>query len=171
MKLSLKEIVLFPILGNIMFVSKVLMQALPNIHLIALFIVSFTLVFRVKALIPIYIYVLLEGLFFGFTLWWVPYLYVWAVLWGIIMLLPKNMPKKAAIPIYCAVCGLHGFLFGVLYAPFQAFAFGMNFQATVAWIVAGLPFDLIHGCANMVLGTLVLPIASVLKRFNLQKTA
>ena len=32
----------------------------------------------------------------GFGVWWVPYLYVWTVLWGMTMLLPKKMPNITA---------------------------------------------------------------------------
>ena len=70
------------------------MSALPNIHLLGMLIMVLTLTFRWRALIPIYIYVFLDGLYFGFNVWWVPYLYVWTVLWGMVMLLPKQMSKK-----------------------------------------------------------------------------
>ena len=33
------------------------------------------------------------------------------------MLLPKNMPRKAAAVVYPLVCALHGLAFGTLYAP------------------------------------------------------
>ena len=50
--ITLYELVLFPILGVLMFVSKLFMEFLPNIHLLGMFIMVFTLVFRWKALIP-----------------------------------------------------------------------------------------------------------------------
>ena len=164
MKLKVWEITLFPLLGAIMFVSKLIMEILPNMHLIGMFIITFTLVFRVKALIPIYIFVFLEGIFSGFNVWWIPYLYIWTVLWGVTMLLPKSMPNKLSIPIYAVICALHGFLYGTLYAPFQAIFFGLDFKGTVAWIVAGLPFDAIHGVSNFFIGFLIVPLSLILKR-------
>jgi hypothetical protein len=74
------------------------------------------------------------------------------------------MPKKIAVPVYMAVCGLHGFLYGVLYAPAQALMFGLDFKGTVAWIISGIPFDAIHGVSNIVAGTMILPLATILKR-------
>ena len=88
--LSAKELILFSMLGTIIFLSDILMEALPNIHGVAMFIALFTLFFRAKALIPIYVYVLLNGLYGGFALWWIPYLYIWLPLWALIMLIPKN---------------------------------------------------------------------------------
>ena len=150
--------------GTLMFCSKILMEALPNIHLVGMFIVLFTVVFRAKALIPIYIYVVLVGVYGGFSPWWVPNLYIWTVLWGVTMLLPRNMPKKVAAVVYPVVCALHGLLYGVLYAPAQALLFGLTFKGTLAWIVAGLPFDAMHGLGNLFSGVLILPLAELLKK-------
>ena len=153
-----------------MFVSKVVMEALPNIHLLGMLTITYTIVFRKKALIPIYTYVLLNGLFAGFNPWWVPYLYIWTILWAGVMLIPKKLPFTVRVVLYCAVCALHGFLYGTLYAPFQALAFGMNLQATISWIIAGLPFDMIHGVSNLCCSAvLVAPILKVLEKMDKRK--
>ena len=164
MKLKIKEIAIFAVLGAVMFVSKVIMDVFPNIHLIGMLIVAITVVFRAKALYPIYIFVFLNGLFYGFSLWWIPYLYIWTVLWVFVMLIPKKTPKKALPIIYILVAALHGFLFGILYAPSQAILFGLNFKSTIAWIVAGFPFDVIHGISNFICGVLICPVIAVLRR-------
>ncbi len=164
--LSIKEIVVFAMLGTIMFCSKVAMEVLPNIHLLGMFTMVFTLAFRKKALIPIYVYVLINGLYGGFTVWWIPYLYIWTVLWGVTMLLPQRMPKKAKCVVYPVVCALHGFAFGTLYAPAQSLLFGLNFRQTVAWIIAGLPWDMVHGIGNLCAGMLVFPLSELLKKFR-----
>ena len=77
----------------VMFVSKIVMEFLPNIHLLGMLTMVYTLTFRSKALIPIYIYVFVNGLYAGFAVWWVPYLYVWTILWAVTMLLPRRMPR------------------------------------------------------------------------------
>ena len=169
MKLKIKEIAIFAVLGAVMSVSKLVMEIFPNIHLIGMLIVAITVVFRAKALYSIYVFVFLNGLFSGFPLWWIPYLYVWTVLWVFVMLIPKKTPKKALPVIYMSVAALHGFLFGILYAPSQAILFGLNFKSTIAWIVAGFPFDLIHGISNFICGVLICPIIAVLRRVYLDK--
>ena len=82
MKVSTREMTVFAMLGAVMYASKMIMEAAPNIHLLGTFITAYTIVYRKKALYPIYTYVILNGLFSGFASWWVPYLYVWTVLWG-----------------------------------------------------------------------------------------
>lgn len=79
------------------------------------------------------------------------------------MLLPQNMPKKAASFVYMGVCAAHGFLFGTLYAPAQAILFGLSFQGMIAWIIAGLPWDFVHGVSNFFCGMLIVPIISALR--------
>ena len=163
MKLNIKEAVIFSMLGAIMYASKVITDVLPNIHLIGIFIVTITLVYRKKALYPIYIFVFLTGLLNGFATWWIPYLYIWTVLWAAVMILPQNIPQKIQPIVYMVVCGLHGLLYGVLYAPAQAILFGLDFKGMIAWIVAGLPFDAIHGISNFIGGLLIQPLVATLK--------
>ena len=163
MKLTIREIAVFGMLGAVMYVSKMIMELIPNVHLLGTFIVAFTVVYRQKALYPIYVYVFLNGIFSGFAAWWIPYLYVWTVLWAFVMLLPRKMPAKIQPLVYMCVCAAHGFLFGTLYAPAQALIFGLSFQGMVAWIVAGLPWDCIHGVSNFFCGALIMPIVSVLR--------
>lgn len=163
MKLTTRETAVLAMLGAVMYASKVLMELAPNIHLLGVFIISFTVVYRKKALYPIYIYVILNGIFCGFAAWWIPYLYIWTVLWGIVMLLPEKMPKKIRPFVYMSVCAAHGFLFGTLYAPAQAILFGLSFQGMISWIIAGLPFDFIHGVSNFFCGILIMPVISVLR--------
>ena len=169
MKLNLREIILFGLLGAMMFASKLIMEVFPNVHLLALFIVTQTVVFRQKALYPIYVFVFITGLYGGFAPWWVPYLYVWTLLWGAVMLLPRKMPQWLTPFVYATVAALHGFLFGVLYAPAQAFLYHWNLEKMIAWVVAGLPFDLLHGVSNLVVcGLLVLPFVRLLDRLKKQ---
>ena len=145
-----------------MYASKMIMEVAPNVHLLGVFTIAFTVVYRKKALYPIYTYVLLNGIFCGFATWWIPYLYLWAVLWGATMLLPKRIPEKLRPLVYMLLCAAHGFLFGTLYAPAQALLYGLSFQKMIAWIIAGLPWDFVHGVSNFFCGILIVPIVKIL---------
>lgn len=162
-----KEIAVFGMLGALMYASKMLMEVLPNVHLIGVFVIATTVVYRKKALYPIYIFILLTGLLNGFAMWWIPYIYIWAILWAITMLLPKNMKPQKATIIYMVICALHGFLYGTLYAPAQAILFGLDFRGMINWIIVGLPYDLIHGVSNFFCGLLIMPLVTLL--FRLEK--
>lgn len=163
-RLNIREMVVFSLFGAIMFTSKIIMEVLPNIHLLGMLTMIYTIVFRKKALIPIYIYVLLNGLYAGFTMWWIPYLYIWTILWALTMLIPQRLPKTIKAVLYPLLCAIHGLAFGALYAPAQAIMFGMNPEQMIAWILAGLPFDLLHCGGNLLVGTLILPISDLLMK-------
>lgn len=161
-KLTIREMAVFAMLGALMYASKMIMEVAPNVHLLGVFTIAFTVVYRKKALYPIYTYVLLNGIFCGFATWWIPYLYLWAVLWGATMLLPKRIPEKLRPLVYMLLCAVHGFLFGTLYAPAQALLYGLSFQKMVAWIISGLPWDFVHGVSNFFCGILIVPIVKIL---------
>lgn len=163
MKLTVKETVMFGMLGALMYASKTIMEILPNVHLLGVFVIALTVVYRKKALYPIYTYVFINGFVAGFATWWLPYLYLWTLLWGATMLLPKKLPKKIKPILYMVLCALHGFLFGTLYAPAQALLFGLDLQDMVAWIIAGLPWDFIHGISNFFYGILIGPMITLLQ--------
>ena len=166
MKLTIREICIFGLLGALMYASKAIMAMIPNVHLVGVFIVAVTAVYRKKALYPIYVFVLLSGMLDGFGTWWFSYLYIWLPLWGAVMLLPKKLNTTVQTVLYMCVCSIHGFLYGIMYAPFQALIFGLNFEGTVAWIAAGIPYDIIHGTSNFFCGLLIMPIIHILKRIE-----
>ena len=159
---------IFAMLGTLLFCGDILMEWAPNIHFVGALIVVYTVVYRSRALIPLFVYVFLNGAYGNFGLWWVPYLYIWLPLWGAAMLLPRHMPKWVSVPVYMGVCGLHGLCYGILYAPFQAIAYGYDWQKMLTWIAIGFPFDVIHAVGNLATGTLIVPLVLLLGR--LEKT-
>ena len=151
-------------LSAMMIGAQVAMEALPNIHLTGMFIILFTRAFRKRALIPIYLYVFLIGVRWGFGFYWIPYLYIWTVLWGVTMLLPKSLSRKWGMVLFPLVGALFGLSFGTLYAPSQAVFFGLSFRQTLAWIAAGFPWDVTHAVGNAFFCTLVVPLLELMKK-------
>lgn len=139
------------------------MEAIPNIHPLAMIISAVTIVYRKKALLPIYVYVLLDGLRSGFSFWWIPQIYLWAVLWAAVMIASSGK-KPYGVVRYIIIGGIFGLSFGTLYAPVQAIMFGLSFKGAVAWVLAGLPFDAAHGLGNAAFCMLTVPMAKLLDR-------
>jgi len=166
-KLSIYEMCIFAVLGTVMFVTKFHMEAIPNVHLLGMLITAFTLTYRARALVPLYLYIMLDGLIHSFNAWWIPYLYIWLPLWGGVMLVSRiKMKDGIAAVVYMLLCGLHGLSFGALYAPFQALYMGWSLKATLAWIQFGLPFDIIHSISNFCIASLTLPLYALLRRLK-----
>ena len=78
MKSRLVDLCLMAMMGTVMVVSKETLAALPNVELVSLLTILFTLVFRRRVLGALAVFLMLEGLLYGgFGLWWLMYLYVW----------------------------------------------------------------------------------------------
>lgn len=160
------EMLLFAGLGTIMFVSKVAMEMLPNIHSVAMLLAVYTLVYRHKALIPLYVFIFLNGIYAGFSMWWLLYLYAWLPLWLLLMLIPKKWNLGLRSGIALGITVLHGLSFGLLCAPVWALQANLDGAATLAWIAFGFRYDLLHAGGNAVIGLLIWPLAKALEKLK-----
>ena len=142
LKLRLRELTLFAMLGALTFGAKVAMMALPNIEPVSLFVMLFAVTFGRKALYPIYVYVVLEFVLYGLNLWSINYLYIWAIL-----ALAAWLLRKMTNPLgWALLSGTFGLFFGMLCAPVYLFTGGPAFA--VSWWISGIPYDLLHCAGN-----------------------
>ena len=152
-KMKLREMVLLALIGAMMMATQVALAALPNIHLVDVFLILSAFLFGWKSLFSVYIFVILEGLIYGFSMWFINYLYVWTVLAVIAVLFRQNRSRW----FWSAMAGIFGLLFGALCAIPYFFVGG--WAAAFSYWVAGIPFDLIHCVSNAVLTfTLLMPL-------------
>ena len=158
-----RRMVVFALLGALAFLGDIVFEGLPNVHPVAVLIAAYTVVYGWYALIPLYVYVFLIGFSWGFGAFWLPYLYVWLPLFLLIHIIPRCFPTALRTVLYTVICALHGLFFGILWAPAQALMFGFTVKQTLAWIAAGLTFDIIHAVGNACASLLVLPIAHILR--------
>lgn len=155
-------------LGAMMFASKIALEWAPNIHMVGMFTMVYTIVFRAKALIPIYLYAVILFVFYGFAPWCVVHFYVWTVLWAITMLIPRGLPTKVLAVLYPAVCALHGLMYGTLCAFTQVPIYYNSFapEKLLAYIASGLYFDVLHMLGNLGFGCLILPLSALLMKLD-----
>ena len=148
-------------LGALLFATQVAMAALPNVNIVSVLIIVYTLVYGRKALYPIYLFVLLEGLFYGFGIWWVMYLYVWAIL-AVIVWIFRDMRSAFG---WAVIAGLFGLCFGFLCSFPYFFTGGVT--AMIAWWISGIPSDITHCISNFALTwVLFKPLYSSLSRLE-----
>ena len=154
---SLRELIVLGLLAAMMIGTKVAMAALPNIHLGAVFLSFAVMLFGWKALYTAIIYIVLEGMIYGFGIWWVSYIYCWPLLVCMLMLVRR---QDSAL-LYAILSGLFGLAFGALCEIPYLFLIG--WKASVAMWIAGIPYDLLHGGGNFVLCLLLLPTLKKLR--------
>jgi energy-coupling factor transport system substrate-specific component len=144
-KLTIREITLFAVLGALTFALQVAMAPLPNIEPVSLLVMIYAAVFGWKCLYPVYIFVVMEILFYGISTWNVYYLYVWTVLAFAAIVMRKTKETFA----WALLSAVYGLMFGALCGIVDIFIGGLGY-AVAKW-VSGIPFDLLHCGGNFVM--------------------
>lgn len=165
-KLTAKDIAQIGMMIAIIEVCKVVMAGIPNVELTSFWVIIFTLYFGRKILFVVPAFILIEGLMYGFGLWWIMYLYAWPIL----AFVTWKLRKMDSVLSYSILSGAFGLLFGFMCSLPYIFIGSAGADLTAglhtafAWWIAGIPWDLVHGAANFVI-MLVLyhPIMRVMK--------
>lgn len=145
-----REIVLAALLAALLMAAQVALAGLPNIELVTLLLALYMLEFpRRVALSACAVFIMLQGLLYGFTMWWFNWLYIWP-LWLLIVWL---MRRNTSIILWAVAAGAFGLGFGALCAVPYLFVGGI-YGAFSYW-VAGILFDVAH-CAGNALSVLLL---------------
>ena len=150
--MRLRLVALSGILGAVLLVCQIAMAPLPNIEIVSVLVMLFAIALGKYVGYTLSVFVLLEGLVFGFGLWWFSYLYIWAVLAGAAVIFRKMESRLG----WALLCGFFGLLFGTL-TSIPTFILS-GFAAGIAYIAGGISFDLIHAVSNFLLAFLLLPV-------------
>ena len=155
------DIAVIGMMAALLEVVKVALQSIPNVELVTLLIIVFTLYLGPKSLIAVWGFVGMECAVYGLGLWTIMYIYVWPLL----VLLTCLMRKRKSQWPFVTLAAMFGLFFGAMCSiPY----FFMGGPATaLAWWVAGIPFDILHGITNFV-GAAILftPLTKALNRIK-----
>ncbi|WP_143319743.1 hypothetical protein [Clostridium sp. HBUAS56010] len=150
-RLSPRELVLDALLAAILFISQISLAGIANVELVSLLLIVYTLVFKKHVWLILYVFVALEGLVYGFGLWWFSYLYVWAILIAMVSFFFRAGTKN---PFSVALLsGVFGMLFGFFCSLSYVVTAGP--KAAFIWWTAGILFDLVHGAGNFILALIL----------------
>lgn len=156
-----RRLVLFGLLGAMMFSLKMAMAQLPNIEPVSLLVMLLAAVFGREGLWAVYLYVCLEFAVWGPGLWNISYLYIWLLLFAA----ARRLRSMEAPLGWALLSGCFGLLFGGLCAPVYWVTGG--WAAAVSWWVAGIPMDLLHGAGNFALALVLFrPLRRLLERLS-----
>ncbi len=143
--LATRDITIMALMVAIIEVSKVALAQIPNVELTSFWVIMFTLYFGTRIFYVIPVFILLEGMMYGFNLWWIMYLYAWPMLATVVLLLKKMNTAWE----WSFISGLFGLSFGFLCAIPYIFTSGL--AGAFGWWIAGIPWDLVHGIANFII--------------------
>lgn len=133
------------VLTALLFTGQVIMSFLPNLEIVSLLIILYTIFFGKKVFWMIYGFVFLEGFLYGFGMWWFQYLYIWSILAVVVLLLRNNTSAL----FWSIISGFFGLSFGALCTLPYLITGGP--AAAFSYWVSGLGFDLTHCIGNVVL--------------------
>lgn len=161
MKTRLTSLCLMAMMGTVMVVSKEALAFLPNVELVSLLTILFTLVFRRQVIGGLGVFLLLEGVLYGFGLWWLMYLYVWPLL-AVLVWLFRWMKRSWQWAVFSGLFGLaFGSLCSLVYLPMG------GVSMVIAWIISGFTFDLVHAGGNFMLALLLYhPLRTALDKLD-----
>ncbi len=168
-----KDVVIIGMLSALLVAVQYSLSFLPNIELVSLLIIVYTLILHKKTIYIITVFIILEGFLYGFGLWFINYLYIWFILYGLATVFIR---EQSALQ-WAVISGGYGFSFGAL-CSIPYFFMGLpggtlrnGFQSAFAYWISGIPFDITHGIANFII-TLVLfkplygIISGLINRYN-----
>lgn len=166
-KLTAKDIAMVGVMVAVIEVCKVVLMGIPNIEITTFWIIMFSLYFGSRVFFVVPVFILIEGMLFGFGLWWVMFLYVWPLL-AVVSIFLKKMDSALGWSILAGAFGLaYGFFCSFPYIAIGAADGGLiaGIQYAFAWWIAGIPYDIIHGVGNFVI-MLVLyrPIRAIMEK-------
>lgn len=158
-KITVRDIAITGMMIATIEVAKNALAFIPNVELVSLLVILFTLYFGKKILFVIPAFILLEGCIYGFGLWWIMYLYVWPLL----ALITYIMRKQDSVWVWAIISGSFGLAFGALCSiPYIVLS---GPKAAFAWWVSGIPFDILHCVSNFVLCMVLFkPLSKVMRK-------
>ncbi len=161
-KLTARDAAQLGLMAALMVTTQLALSFIPNVHLTAVLIVVTAVTFGWSAMYSVGVYVFIEGLMYGFGIWWFSYLYAWPILCAAAVLLAR---RRLPPLMWAVVTGAHGLVFGALFALPYIFISGV--KAAAAYWISGIPFDIIHCVSNFTLtAVLVNPLISVAQRLR-----
>ena len=142
--LKTRDIVLIGIMLSVIEVVKFSLSAIAGVEMVTLLFIVYTLFFREKMIYVLPAFYLIEGVLFGFGIWWFAYLYIWAILVFVVYLFRRNQ----SVWFWSFLSGIFGLSFGFLRSFVYLVTGGVNMAIT--WWVAGIPTDILHGISNFI---------------------
>lgn len=145
-----RKLIFYSLCSVILVVSKEVLAFLPNIELVSLLLIIFTLNLGLKVGVLISsIFSLLQMLLYGISFWSLFYLVIWAILCLFTYLLRKYLTNYDRVAIFS---GFYGLIFGLLFSiPY----FLISVQAGISYYTLGITFDLVHCLGNYLLAVLL----------------
>lgn len=151
-------------LATILIVSKELLSFLPNIELVSLLVIIYSkLLVKEDSYLVVVLFVLVQGVLYGFGDWMIGYFISWPLLVFLTRLLKNHLITYLRIAIFSGIFGLS---FGIFFTlPYLM----VSLNYAVGYYIKGIFFDGIHAIGNFIIAVLLYdPLYKVLLKLTKQ---
>ncbi len=163
LKISVKDVAYLGISLAVLEASKLALDLLPNIEVVTLLFIVYTIFYGRKTILVAIGFTVVECFLKGVNVWSFMYLYIWPMLILIVFYANKH---KAGYVFYCILSGFFGLFFGLFCSIPYLFIGGRSMAVT--WWIAGIPYDIIHCVSNFLLCLLLFkPLCAIMRKLNI----
>ena len=143
--LNTRDIILMSMMLVLLEVSKYALSFIAGVEIVTLLIIIYTLYLGKKMVYVLPSFYLIEGMLYGFGIWWFMYLYIWMILAFIAYVFKENK----SIYFWSIISGVFGLVFGLLCCPIYFIIGGP--EMAISWWITGISTDIIHGLSNFII--------------------
>ena len=144
--MNVRKITRIALLTAILYLAKLVLDFAPNVELVSLLLILYTMVLGKEAFLIVLVFNLLQLIQWGPGTWLISYFYVWPLLCLLTMLLKRIF--KEEFVLWAIFSGVFGLIFGSLFALLYLF---VDPAYAFSYWVSGLPWDVWHAAANFIL--------------------
>lgn len=164
-----KKIAVLAVMTALLVCGKLALNFIPNVEVITLFCALFGYVFGLWALLPVAVFCLLSGAYWGYNIWVVTYLIYFSAVVTVFWLLSKKSIDRPYVT--SPIVALLTFGFGILDAFMVTILSGFdNFLYRFSFYYGnGIVFVIIHVMSNAVIVALIFsPLSKLLQKLKLE---
>ena len=164
-RITIRDIAVLGMMLAMLEAVKRALEFLPNVELVTLLFILFTLFYGAKTLLAAFAFTGVECLVFGAGLWNFMYLYIWPLEVLLVLLIRRKAGWEEGYIVYCVFSGAFGLFFGLLCSIVYIFTSGPS--GALGWWISGIPFDILHGAGNFTLSLILFkPFSAALRQIQ-----
>ena len=147
---KVKSIVIDALLIAILIVLKEALSFIPNIEVVTLLLIIFSMTMKLEDLsIIVFSFATIQNLLYGFNIYSVSYYFAWFIIVFVTYYLKNILTDEYRVAFISLIFGL---LFDI---PFSIPYFLSGFSAGIAYLLSGLVFSLVHGIGNFIIALIL----------------
>ncbi|QQK07263.1 ECF transporter S component [Miniphocaeibacter halophilus] len=164
--MSNRKLTFLSLLSAATIAGRIFFQFLPNIQPVTTIIIFTAIYFSfIDAILVNTLVIFISNLYLGFGIWTIYQIICYTVIILIAVILKKFNNFKKSILLQAIYSFFSGFIFGLVYSLLISSMFS-NFKSYWVYLLADMPFNLLHAIGNIVIYLIIVPILlKIIKKY------